>query len=125
MSSLSIAPAFRRSLFALAWRRSSAFRRKGIALLHYVPVASDAPASAVAVRRIKAAMGAVEAMEAKMRVLNTGDLKRMSRAELWNLLRKFSKVIAKAPRPSIERRNARRSLGRIRAMLIYDDLPPY
>lgn len=60
-----------------------------------------------------------------MRVLKTTDLRQLSRAALWTLLRRMSKALANAPRRTAKRRSAARNLRRVRETLERESLPPY
>jgi hypothetical protein len=60
-----------------------------------------------------------------MRVLKTSDLRRYSRAELRNLLRRISKALPKGPKGSTERRVILLNLRRVRETLECESLAPF
>lgn len=60
-----------------------------------------------------------------MRVLKTGNLAKCTRGELWLLLRRVSRMAARARKGSVTRRNAAISLRRIRQTLTRSDRSLY
>jgi hypothetical protein len=95
------------------------------ALLHFVPVASDASASSGA-RGLhqKAAIGAVDNDGGKMRVLSITELMRLTRGELCGLETEIKMALAEHPEVSPERNIADRNLRSIRRVLAWYDLAP-
>jgi hypothetical protein len=95
------------------------------ALLLFVPVASDAAASSVAVGlRQKAAIGAAKTMEETMQVLSIKELMRLTRIELIDLLVRITNALPDMPEGSENRQIALINLRNIRSVLARHDLTP-
>jgi hypothetical protein len=72
----------------------------------------------------KAAIGAVEKMEEKMRVLTIIELMRLSKIELCDLAARITNTFPDLPEGSPERAAAVTNLGNIRIMLARRDFSP-
>jgi hypothetical protein len=82
------------------------------------------PPSKVQGLRQKAAIGAVETMEEKMRVLTLNELMRLTRTELCGLVAEMTKALTEFPEGSTERLNAQINLRNIHAVLARRDYSP-
>jgi hypothetical protein len=91
--------------------------RKCCALLLFVSVASDAPASSVAEERQKATIGAVKAMEDRMEPWTLSELMHLTRRELCALECWITLSLPEWESGSIHRHNALLSLKNIRRLL--------
>jgi hypothetical protein len=96
------------------------------ALLLFVPVASDAPASSVAGASTRSPrLARSKTREATMEILTIIELMRLTRIELFDLVREIINTLPNLPEGSVKRRNALINLCNIRKVLAWRrDLSP-
>jgi hypothetical protein len=95
------------------------------ALLLFVPVAGDAPASSVAWPPSEGRdWRGRKMMEETMRVLTLAELMRLSKTALCDLAARITNELPDFPEGSVEQANAHINLGNIRRLLLRRDFSP-
>jgi hypothetical protein len=96
-----------------------------VALLHFVPVASDAPASSGASPPPEGRdWRGRKMMEETMKVLTINELMRMAKIELCDLAARITNILPEFPEGSPESEAAHINLRRIRRILARRDFSP-